>query len=318
MTGINISGVLCVLFCMMPYLAPAQTDMAERLNTRDLLPTAFPQKDISVADPFDPQAALLQLFPGDTATGIQGERVISWACTACPASSYKDANGELGAGEQASFPPREVSTRLLKVIKVQDSTGSYLFLSFNHNPYDPDGMQTGRFSGGILGIAKFAKAGQSWLLRSVSPAIGAYGAFQQCASPQLVALGDGQYGFLETHMNGGAGGPCWEDYFIIAGINGQYRQVGYVPATARRYTGKGMSAWESRLEAAPGKAAFRDLLIITTGDYFFEPEEPDAFPQNLKALFRDKRPCHFTIITKYAYTAGGGYMPVGAPKIVKR
>src|SRR6185503_3756970 len=147
------------------------------------------------------------LFPGKwydlSARSGYKDQLISWYCPACKTAIYTDANTEYG--DTIQFPyPGGVATRLINVFSYTDSSGKqYKLISFNHSAYDPDGLQTSRFTGGLLGMAKFVRIDSGWQLQIFQPAIGAYGSFSQAPAPEPIRIGDHQYAYMIPHVNGG-------------------------------------------------------------------------------------------------------------------
>ena len=280
------------------------------LKTVPLAPAQLPQKDITVAEPFDGWKALRALYPGNYYKDAD-KQLISWSCPACDSKTYLDINGDSGEG---MFPFSDgVSTRLIKVYSVKDSTGEYRYLAFNHSIFDEDGFQTSRFTGGVLGIAKFAKSGNAWILRSLTPAVGGYGAFQQCPTPEIITIGDNQYAFLLTHINGGAGGPFDGQMVLIAGVGGRYRQV-MLAVGVSSVGGETANAWESHLAVVPGKKVFRDLSITTKGTYSMA-EDGNGPPRGVQHTFKGRLHYRFTITTHYACSDSKGYQQMGEPVV---
>ncbi|MDP4217933.1 MAG: hypothetical protein Q8927_17150, partial [Bacteroidota bacterium] len=142
--------------------------------------------------------------------------------------AYANANTEeVSPEDSAYFPsPGGVATRLLNVFTYTDSSGKqHKLMSFNHSGYDPDGIQTGRFMGGLLGMARFIRIDSGWKLEVFQPAIGAYGAFSQSPAPLPLLIGDHQYAYMIEHANGAPGEPYQQDDYLIADIGSSYRQI---------------------------------------------------------------------------------------------
>lgn len=276
-----------------------------------------PGRTLLLPDPFDSIKALKTLFPGKyydlTQRSGYDNKVVNWQCKTCKKQQYKDVNG---MEEDPSFPYEDgVATRLIKVMNLTDAAGGrYKMLAFNHSTYDADGFQTGRFSGGMLGLAKFTKTDSGWLMRSFQPAIGAYGAFSSCPAPNALQIGEDQYAFLFRHNNGPGGGPFRASYFLIAGANGKYSQVMAAYSTDRTNTEPDESSWESTLSVpASSKKYFRDILITITGRYFANKED-EVLP-DLAEKVKGVRSCNFRFTQRFVYSAAKGYGQTGTENI---
>ncbi|MBS1605481.1 MAG: hypothetical protein JST42_22650, partial [Bacteroidetes bacterium] len=143
----------------------AQAPPAGDLQCKSVSDTILGLRLLVLPDPFSPKRALAGLFPGkwyDLSQPKLANQLISWKCPRCTPKIYPDVN-EM---DTLRFPdPDGVATRLLNVFACSDSNGREVkVMSFNHSGYDPDGMQTGRFSGGLLGFATFVHVDSSWRL----------------------------------------------------------------------------------------------------------------------------------------------------------
>lgn len=301
-----------IFFCLLltcivpPARGQADVTLETAIVKRDALQ---PDRVLLLPGSFDSIKALKALFPGKYYDLTKGSgyanRLVSWKCPDCAASKYPDVNE---VEDEPSFPFREgVATRLINVINLKDASGGrYKILAFNHSVFDEDGLQTGRFSGGLLGLAKFAQTDSGWLMRSFQPAISAYGAFASCPKPEALLIGDDQYAFLVRHVNGGGGGPFDGSFFVIAGANGKYSQVMAAYRTGRSNTEEGQSNWASELTVpASRKKYFRDIVVTTSGTYVpHKYEEPlPVLAEQVKGI----RSCKFRFTTTYVYTAAKGY-----------
>jgi len=203
-------------------------------GAQDLEPTDIGRKKVSdmilrhrslvVPDPFDAKRTLLRLFPGkwyDQSKSKYQNQLISWICPTCTPKIYPDANQM----DTLRFPyPDGVATRLLDVFSFSDSSGKqYKVMSFNHSEYDADGI------------------------------IGAYGAFSQAPKPQPLLIGNGQYAFLIDHVNGGPGGPFWQDTYLIALMEGSFQQLLVAYSTGRTAGNEGKSSWTCSYSLSQGK-----------------------------------------------------------------
>ncbi len=205
-------------------------------------------------------------------------------------------------------PDAGVATRLLDVFTYTDSSGRQVtVMSFNHSSYDPDGFQTGRFSGGLLGFATFTHVDNGWQLQIFQPAIGAYGAFFQSPKPQPVQIGEGQYGFWINHENGGPGGPFWQDTYLIAETGGFFREILAAYGTGRTIGFEGKSSWTHTSYVVSGeKRTFRRIVIDCKG-HFVAPD-PERLPSELDHRVKAGQQGEFTIRHVFAYAGKKGYI----------
>ncbi|PZF73505.1 hypothetical protein [Taibaiella soli] len=266
-------------------------------------------RTLLVPGSFDGMAALRKLFPGKyynlEASGYK-DKLISWECKSCKPKKYEDVNG---VEDNPVFPfEGGVATRMITVIDLSDANGKqYKMLAFNHSVYDPDGMQTGRFSGGLLGLAKFTKTDSGWLLRSFDPAVAAYGAFASCPTPQVIKIGDDQFAFYLRHLNGGAGGPYDESFFVIAGANGKYSQVLATYGEGRTDGMDDQSSWSSELSVPESdKKYFRDIVIKTKGKYIMA-DEGEVKIDEIHDKMKGFKSCAFSYTIRFVYSASKGY-----------
>lgn len=299
---------ITLLLLLLSFFANAQKPNGD-LQIKNLPDTVLSTtRSLIIPEPFDGMTVLRKLFPGkyyNLDDGAYKNRLISWGCKSCKRKQIDDVNG---VEDNPVFPFTEgVATRLLNVIDLKDATGGqYKIVAFNHSAYDSDGMQTGRFSGGILGLAKFTKTDSGWLLRSFDPAIAAYGAFQSCPRPKAIKIGEDQFAFLIEHSNGPGGGPFFKTYFLLAGANGKYSQVfseGVERASPEAYE----SSWTSEfLVPESSKKYFRDIVIKTKGIYMMGDEEAlkiDEIHNQMKGF----KSCDFSFSRRYVYSTSKGY-----------
>lgn len=287
--------------------ALAQASHSGDLKCKTVSDTILGQRVLVLPDPFSPMRALARLFPGKYYDLSQPEftnQLISWKCPRCTLKIYPDFN-EM---DTLRFPdPGGVATRLLNVFSFTDSSGRAVkVMSFNHSGYDPDGIQTGRYSGGLLGFATFMHVDRNWRLEMFQPAIAAYGAFSQAPKPKLLKIGEGQYGFVIDHMNGGAGGPFWQSTYLIADVGGAFRQILAADGTGRTTGFDGKSSWTSTYAVMPGnKQVYRDIVITCKG-HFVAPD-PEGLPPELTGKIRTGQQGEFTIRHRYVYSAMDNY-----------
>ncbi|RQO64602.1 hypothetical protein DBR43_33010 [Pedobacter sp. KBW06] len=288
----------------------AQND-DEDLKKITVSDTILKARNLIIPGPFNAQKALLKLFPGKyynitKRSGYQNE-LINWDIKTPDRKSYIDVNGYQG---DLLFPfERGVATRLMNVMDFKDSTGlQYKVISFNHSEYDEEGLQTSRFTGGLLGLAKFALTKEGWKLRIFQPAIGGYGAFSNSPTPKPVLIGEDQYAFMIEHMNGGGGGPFFSALFLIAGTNGTYQQI-MSAYGVKKTTGADEevpTSWSSEYSVPLSKKKyFRDIIITTKGTY--ASSNLEGLPESVSARIKPGKKGKYSITTRYVYKGSKGY-----------
>lgn len=291
---------------LLPAIIHAQSEDGplQKININDTLLRT--NRTLLVAEPFNAQKVLLQLFPGkyyrlSKETFIN--ELINWTCNTAKLQKYIDVNEDA----VPVFPfENGVATRLLNVLDYKDAAGiEYKVMSFNHSEYDEDGAMTSRFTGGLLGLAKFIKTPSGWKLRIFQPAIAAYGAFSHCPAPQLLLIGKDQYAFMIKHSNGGGGGPFDGAYFLIGGANGAYQQMMAAYGIERTASENGCS-WTSTYQVPEStKTYFRDILVTIKGK--FKNGEAMAVPDSIAEKIKGFKKGTFTIEQRYVYKNGKGY-----------
>ncbi|NIG54150.1 hypothetical protein [Chitinophaga sp. Cy-1792] len=268
-------------------------------------------RELILPEPFNGQKALLALFPGRhyNLPGSYKNEMINWSCPRCKVQNYKDVNED----GPAAFPfANGTATRLMNIMDFKDSTGlEYKVISFNHSEFDEDGIQVSRFTGGLLGLAKFVKTDAGWKLRMYAPAIAAYGAFSQCPTPTPIQIGQDQYAFMMRHANGGPGGPFFTDYYMIAGNNGTYQQVmaafGSEKTQGDPEEGN-YSSWTSTYAVpASEKKFFRDVLVTLKGNY--DLRDIAGFSTDVQAKMKKagKKAGKFVLVERYVFKGAKGY-----------
>lgn len=273
---------------------------------------------LKISGSLDPVKTMQKLFPGKLYNLSDHNTFISWKCNNCKPQPFIDANGV--EGDQI-FPYKEgVATRLLSNYDYSDSKGNqFKLLTFNHSFYDADGAQTGRFSGGLIGVAKFAKNGAVWEMKSFQPAFAAFGAFSRAPSPKLVEIGEDQYAFTIEHANGGAGAPYNGYLYLIAGFDGKYRplmELGYYSL----FNNGGNSEWSSSYKVINDgtKKFFRDFAITTTGFYKKAKGTEDDYdvdlPTEIIELAKTKKQFNFVIEKRLSFS-GKWYKITGKPTV---
>ncbi|RZJ49973.1 MAG: hypothetical protein EOO44_17265 [Flavobacterium sp.] len=270
-------------------------------------------RTLKVADPLNPEKTMLKLFPGKLFHLEDKNTFINWICKTCKPQAYPDANDM--DGDQL-FPYTEgVATRLLENIDYSDSKGNqFKLLFFNQSQGDEDGLQVSRFTGGLLGLAKFAKNGNSWEMKSFRPAITAFGSFSQSPKPKLVQIGEDQYAFTIRHANGGPGAPYNGFLYLIAGFDGKYQQLMRVDYYS--LSNSVSSDWSSSYTVVTdnGKKFFRDFIITTKGFYKKAKNTEDDYevdvPEEIAAMSKTKKEFDFVIEKRFSFK-GKKYSPVG-------
>ncbi|WP_431241560.1 hypothetical protein ACQ9BO_16075 [Flavobacterium sp. P21] len=304
------------LFLFLTTISFAQEADIQLKNVSDTILNT--KRTLKIAEPFNVETAMLKLFPGKIYHYADKNTFISWKCKSCKPAPFLDVNGV--EGDQL-FPYTEgVATRLLANIDYKDSKGNqFKIVTFNHSVHDEDGLQTGRFSGGLLGLAKFAKNGNSWEMKSFQPAVAAFGSFAQCPIPKLVEIGEDQYALSLLHANGGAGAPYNGYFYIIAGFDGKYQPLMEVDNYS--LTNSISSQWSSSYAVITdnNKKFFRDFKIITTGSYKKAKGTEDDFevdlPAELTEMAKTKKQFNFVVERHYSFK-GKFYKMIDKP-IVK-
>lgn len=288
----------------------AQKEIPDILKKQNISDTLFKStRSLLVPETFNAQMVLQQLFPGkyyDLSDGTYKNQLINWTCKTCKPKIYADVNEDA----ISAFPFKEgVATRVLNLLDYRDSAGvQYKVLTFNHSAYDQEGAMTSRFTGGLLGLAKFALTPAGWQLRFFQPAIQAYGAFSQCPSPKLVLIGKDQYAFMIRHSNGGGGGPFDGNFYLVAGANGKYQEVMAAYGIERTEVdeSEGLSAWTSEYKVILSqKKYFRDIVITTKGHYTLA--DKDALPKEVKKQKITRKKGNFSLEQRYVYKGSKGY-----------
>lgn len=273
------------------------------------------------SDSLDAMKVMQKLFPGklyNLSSKDYKNTFISWECKKCKPAPYTDVNGVEG---DQQFPYTEgVATRLIDVIHYKDSKGNeYKILAFNHSVYDEDGAQTGRFIGGLLGLAKFTKMEGSWQMRSFQPAVAAFGAFASSPKPVPIVIGEDQYAFTVLHVNGGAGGPFEGMLFLIGGTGGKYRPILATGQYELTNTEKGETTWKSTITVDNNskKQYFRDIIITTKGYYHKNRGGGDELyngPDEIASYIKKKTSFDFVIEKHYTFD-GKHYAMKGKPSV---
>jgi len=289
----------------------AQSYPYEEVTLKNVSDTILTHRSLLLPEPFDGYRAMRKLFPGRfydlpqyQKEGPFFARLVSWECRSCDPKPYPDVNMD----SAEPFPYQDgVATRMLGLSDFSDTAGrQYKVVFFNHSRHDGDGLLTSRFTGGLLGLAKFVKTDSGWRLLLFQPALAAYGNFSQSPVPTKVRLGEGQYGFLVDHVNGGPGGPFWDDYFLLAETGGNYRQVLVSPGVGTTASLENLSEWKSTFRVLSGKQPFNNFEITIKGVYYANADS-EGLPE-LKSWFKSGEHGQFTLIRMYEYKGKKGYV----------
>ncbi|MEN2399487.1 glycoside hydrolase family 68 protein [Flavobacterium sp. MC2016-06] len=290
-------------------------DIVQLKNVSDTI--LNPKRVLRVSDPLDAVKTMEKLFPGKLYHLSDHNTFASWKCKICKPTAFIDVNGE--EGDQLFPYTGGVATRLLTNIDYSDSKGNqFRLLFFNHSVYDEDGLQTSRFSGGLIGVAKFAKNNTAWEMKFFQPAIAAFGSFAQSPSPKLIQIGEDQYAVTLIHANGGAGGPYSGFLYLIAGLDGKYQSI--LEASDYQLTNSQSTAWSSSYTVVNDntKKFFRDIVITTKGSYrkaLPDDEFEVELPAEMAEMAKTKKQFDFVLEKRYVFK-GKSYKLSGKP-IVK-
>lgn len=305
-----------IFFFLFISICSAQDDDIVQLkNVSDTILNT--KRSLSIAGQLDPVKTMQKLFPGKLYNMSDHNTFMSWKCKSCKPVAYIDANGE--EGDQL-FPYTEgVATRLLTTIDYADSKGNqFKFLVFNHSVYDADGLQTSRFTGGLLGVAKFAKNDTTWEMKSFQPAIHAFGSFAQSPTPKLVQIGEDQYALTLVHANGGGGAPYSGYLYLLVGFDGKYQPL--MEVSYYSLFNSPSSDWSSSYTVVNdnNKKFFRDFVITTTGSYKKAKGTEDDYevdlPSEIAGMAKTKKQFNFVIERRFSFK-GKRYNVVGKPVV---
>lgn len=303
--------IILNFFLLFSGLCFAQETDIQLKNVSDTI--LNPKRTLKIADPIDGVKTMEKLFPGKLYHLEDKNTFVSWKCKTCKPLPFTDVNGTDG---DQMFPYTDgVATRLLQNIDYADSKGNqFKFFIFNHSVYDADGLQTSRFTGGLIGIAKFAKNGNTWEMKSFQPAVAAFGSFAQSPRPKLVQIGEDQYALSLVHANGGAGGAYNGYLYLIAGFDGKYQPL--MEVNYYNLTNSMSSDWSSTYSVATdnNKKFFRDIVITTTGLYKKAKGTEDDYeldlPEEITAMAKTKKQFNFVIEKRFSFS-GKAYKAVG-------
>jgi hypothetical protein len=304
---------LTIFFFILTSICTAQ-EIVQLKNVSDTILNT--KRILQVSDPFDGIKTMQKLFPGKLYNLSDHNTFVSWKCKNCKPTPYTDVNGT--EGDQLFPYTGGVATRLIANIDYSDSKGNqFKLLAFNHSVYDEDGLQTGRFSGGLLGVAKFAKEENIWQMKSFQSAIAAFGSFAQSPTPKLIKIGEDQYAFTLLHENGGGGGPFEGVFYIVAGLDGKYQSI--MEAYDYQLTNVENVKWSSTYKVVNdnNKKYFRDIIVTTNG-YYRKPHGEEEFevsmPTEVRGMSKTKKQFNFIIEKRFSFS-GKQYKIVGKPVV---
>ncbi|RUT68789.1 hypothetical protein D0817_19435 [Flavobacterium cupreum] len=305
---------LRIVFLIFTSVCTAQ-DIVELKNVNDTILNT--KRQLQVNTPFDAVKTMQKLFPGKLYNLSDHNTFVSWNCKNCKTASYTDVNGI--DGDQIFPYNNGVATRLLSDIDYTDSKGNqYKLLFFNHSFYDADGLQTSRFSGGLVGIAKFTKNDKIWQMRSFQPGIAAFGAFSQSPKPKLTEIGEDQFAFTLLQVNGGAGGPFEGTLYLVAGFDGKYQSI--MEVHDYQLTNSESVTWSSSYTVIndTAKKHFRDIVIKTKGSFDKAAQAKDEFevnlPAEIAAMAKTKKKFSFEIEKRFSFK-GKSYKMTAKPVV---
>ncbi|WP_281233584.1 hypothetical protein [Flavobacterium gelatinilyticum] len=307
--------IFCFVLLITTFCFAQETDIQLKNISDTILNT---KRVLKVSDPLDGVKTMHKLFPGKLNHLAEKNTFISWKCKNCKPAPFTDVNGV--EGDQLFPYENGVATRLLTAIDYADSKGNqFKILAFNHSVHDEDGLQTGRFFGGLLGLAKFVKNGTVWEMRSFQPAVAAFGAFAQSPKPKLLQIGEDQFAFTLLHVNGGAGGPFEGWLYLVAGFDGRYQPI--LEVNNYQLTNIESVKWSGSYTVVDDgtKKHFRDIIIKTKGTFNKAAKVEDEFeaelPEEIAAMGKTKKSFDFEIERRFAFK-GKFYKMIDKP-IVK-
>lgn len=274
----------------------------------------FKKRNISLPGPFSADSAFKKLFPGHYykltppySDGADTVTLVAWSAHKAQQHSFAGWPEE----GDALFPLKDSNeTRLKECIPFVDDNGhKNVLMSFSTTEFTTELLPTGRFTCACFGLALFMEENNSWNLKTFSPALGCYGAFQTIPAINLLKFGRNNYGCYIDNTNGGAGGPFYTDSYVFGIVNGDFKPILEREGTGRIYDGK--SEWKSQFKPQSAAAdGFSELQVITKGDYHskknFDDAEDDTAntPTAIKGVIRSKEHFNFTIVSHYAFENG--------------
>lgn len=248
-----------------------------------------------VSDPFEPILALHALFPGnfrleDNEYTDYRMELIWWNCPGCP---KKKLSYEYLGDESYDFPFSDNNTTLFtaNVVLGEQEYEKRLLVFNTYRDFFPEFL--GRFSGGIMGMAMFAKDSKGWKLTHFSSALGEFGSFSSAFVPGIIRVGKQNWLFDCTYSNGGAGGAYTPVVSFFVNKGKSFERVYSESFGVLSNTSYG--EWYTRVEAVDSMAnAYGDIQLVTEGNFFgdgtdsFAVNEPFLWapiPDELKEVF---------------------------------
>lgn len=305
---------LKIIFFLSAIASAQETDIQLKNVSDSIL---SPKRTLRFSDPFNSERIMQKLFPGKLYHLENKNTFVSWKCKTCKPSAFIDVNGV--DGDQMFPYTNGVATRLLANIDYSDSKeNKFKIIAFNHSVHDEDGLMTGRFSGGLLGLAKFAKNGNIWEMKSFQPAVAAFGAFSHCPTPKIVEIGEDQFALTLSHINGGAGGPYEGYLYLVAGFDGKYQIIMEVPAY--HLTNVASINWSGFYKVVDDgtKKHFRDFIITTNGTFNKDAKIEDEFeatlPKEIEEMAKTKTKFDFQIERRFSFK-GKFYKMIDKPTV---
>lgn len=271
------------------------------------------KRTVRFSEPFNSERVLQKLFPGKLYHIDKTNTFVSWSCKNCKPAPYKDVNET--EGDQMFPYTSGIATRFLNDIDYTDSKGiDFKIMAFNHSVYDADGLQTSRFTGGLLALAKFQKKGKVWDMKSFQPAVAAFGSFSQCPAPKILEIGEDQFAITLSHMNGGAGAAYQGFLYLLAEIDGQYQII--MEVSNYHLANLVSINWSGSYKVVDDstKKHFRDIIVKTTGNYNKDAKAQDEFdaelPNEITTMAKTKEKFDFEIERRFSFN-GKLYKMIG-------
>jgi hypothetical protein len=275
----------------------------------------FKQPILLLDDPFNLDSALKGLFPGHYykfPLPVDKTDTITLEAWSCAASHPEQFNG-WDSGDIQMFPLKDSNeTRFVDTLQYIDDDGEKnIFISFSTTAFTTDFIGVGRFTGAILGLAQFTYENNKWCLKTFSPAIGYYGAFQTIPKIHLLKLGKNNYGCYIENSNGPAGGPFYSDDYVFGIVNNKIKVLLTILGAAKSQ-GDSFTEWDSRFLHKKNDSLniFPELQVEIKGTDTQRKKIDDYddittdLPSTVKQIVNPKSNFSFTILTSYKYIDG--------------
>lgn len=269
----------------------------------------YGEADIFFPDDADTATILTKLFPGQLIENDSDDPLLQtgWTCPACPKILldndllYDQPDEKLGFPFQGFNFTQLISDRLVtpdkRVIAFSTSESSDL---------------SGRFSGGVLGMAILEKTAGGWKLTRFAPAIDYQGRYSASIPPDTI-LSSGNQLFFPLAFRFPCGppstdySPCWTDFKLYATMGGSIKKLlevkdfGCSTANSVIHSPEWSSSWyfESCSDT------YCPLNILTVGrieknEGFLDIIKDLAFPKALIEAIRTRD--SFDFLLKQTYT----------------